>query len=66
MKTNKFFTAIFSMVLCINLVSCGNDDDNIIDSNKATKRVVSYTEIDERYNSIKRAYTISYDDNGKV
>lgn len=67
MKTNKFFTAIISMVLCINFVSCGNDDDdNIIDSSKATKRVVSYTEIDERYNSIKRAYTISYDDNGKV
>lgn len=66
MKTNKLFAAIFSMVLCINLVSCGNDDDNIIDSNKATKRVVSYTEIDERYNSIKSAYTISYDDNGKV
>lgn len=66
MKTNKFFTAIFSMVLCINLVSCGNDDDNVIDSNNATKRVVSYTKIDERYNSIKSAYTISYDDNGKV
>lgn len=67
MKTNKFFTAIFSMVLCINFVSCGNDDDNnIIDSNNATKRVVSYTKIDGRDNTISETYTISYDDNGKV
>lgn len=68
MKTNKFFTAIFSMVLCINLVSCGNDDDdnNIIDSNNATKRVVSYTKIDGRDNTISKTYTISYDNNGKV
>lgn len=67
MKTNKFFTAIFSMVLCINFVSCGNDDDNnIIDSNNATKRVVSYTKIDGRDNTISKTYTISYDDNGKV
>lgn len=29
MKTNRFFTVILSVALCINLVSCDNDDERV-------------------------------------
>ena len=28
MKTNKFFTLILSMVICVNFISCGDDEGN--------------------------------------
>ena len=33
MKTNKFFTLILSMVICVNFISCGDDEGNGNDVN---------------------------------
>ena len=63
MKTNRFFTAILSVALCVNFVSCGNDDDNnIIDPENVTKRVATCT---KKYPYYTIDYAINYD-NGKV
>lgn len=44
MKTNRFLIAILSVALCVNFVSCGDDDDNnIIDPENVTKRVATCT-----------------------
>ena len=60
MKTNRFFTAILSVALCVNFVSCGDDDDNnIIDPENATKRVATCTKNET-------SYAINYDNDGKV
>lgn len=60
MKINRFFTAILSVALCVNFVSCGNDDDdNIIDPENATKRVATCTKNET-------SYAINYDNDGKV
>lgn len=64
MKTNRFFTAILALVLCVNFVSCGGDDD-ITDpdgnpTGKVTKRLVElkFEEIHEGGSGVTR---ISYD-----
>ena len=48
MKTNRFFTAILSVALCVNFVSCGDDDDNnIINPENAVKRLTSISYRDQ-------------------
>lgn len=48
MKTNRFFTAILSVALCVNFVSCGDDEDNnIIDPENAVKRLISISYKDQ-------------------
>lgn len=48
MKINRFFTAIISVALCVNFVSCGDDDDNnIIDPENAVKRLISISYKDQ-------------------
>ena len=60
MKTNRFLTAILSVALCVNFVSCGDDDDNnIIDPESVTKRVVTCSKNET-------SYVINYDNDGKV
>lgn len=61
MKTNRFFTVILSVTLCVNFVSCGGDDDNnkIVDPENVAKRVVTCTKE-------KTSYIISYDNGGNV
>ena len=29
MKTNRFFTAILALVLCVNFISCGDDNERV-------------------------------------
>ena len=63
MKTNRFLIAILSVALCVNFVSCGDDDDNnIIDPENVTKRVATCTKKHPYYTI---DYAINYD-NGKV
>ena len=64
MKTNRFLIAILSVALCVNFVSCGDDDDNnIIDPENVTKRVAACTKKHPYY---VIDYAINYDNDGKV
>lgn len=47
MKTNRFFTAILSVALCMNFVSCDDDEENKggIDGNTKKVFITSYCSI---------------------
>ena len=48
MKINRFFFFFISVALCVNFVSCGDDDDNnIIDPENAVKRLISISYKDQ-------------------
>lgn len=65
MKTNRFFTAILSMALCVNFVSCGDDDDNnIINPENVTKRLVRVVDTDD--GEVFYALNFDYDSKGRV
>lgn len=48
MKTNRFFTAILSVALCTNFVSCGDDDNKtIVEPEDTVKRLTSISYEDQ-------------------
>lgn len=64
MKANRIFTAILSIALCVNFISCGDDDDNnFIDPKKATKRLVK---IEYSSEPIYGLIEFSYDSEGRM
>lgn len=65
MKTYRLYSAILMMALCFNFVSCGDDDDNnIIDSENVTKRLVRV--VDTYDGEVFYALDFDYDSKGRV
>lgn len=65
MKTYRLYSAILMMALCFNFVSCGNDDDNnIIDPENVTKRLVRVVDTDD--GEVFYALNFDYDSKGRV